>query len=287
MKKPTIAIMKLIFILLTIFTTTAQAQDFLIFDKRYVESEDRWVAFEKDSSNSFMYGFIYIDAQAGLTLNYEGSFTISSTGAFVPKKIDSVGFKVRLQPNNVLVAFIPENKFNELKIPVVPEWLKYYKTDTASAVRLYRWGYMYNGWNECAKGLSYLEKAQKADPKLDGLLVEMAFSYNCLQQYDKAVTVLQEALKIKPTDAYVYKELVYAYVKSGQLDMASESCKKAIEVCPDRSHNGENCYNLLSAYYRQKGKANFNAWLAEAKKWLAGKEELLASVKAMEEEMRR
>jgi tetratricopeptide (TPR) repeat protein len=278
--------MKRLFILLILFTTTAQAQDFLIFNKRYVESEDRWVAFEKDSANSFMYGFIYIDPQAGLTLNYEGSFTISSAGAFIPKKPDSIGFKIRLEPNDVLVAFIPENKFEELKIKAVPEWLKYYKADTASAVRLYRWGYMYNGWNECAKGLTYLERAQKADPKLDGLLVELAFSYNCLEQYDKAIGILQEALKAKPTDAYINKELVYAYVKSGQLDKAGEACRKAIEICPDRSYNGENCYNILNTYYQLKDKANFNAWLAETKKWLAGKEELLGSVKRMEEELR-
>lgn len=280
-------LMKTLFILLVFFTTTAQAQDFLIFDKRYVESEDKWVAFEKDSSNTFMYGFIYIDAQAGLTLNYEGTFTISPTGVFIPKKPDTMGLKVRLQPNNVLVAFIPEDKFNELKIAAVPEWLKYYKTDTASAVRLYRWGYLYNSWNECAKASTFLERATKADLKPDGLLVELAFSYNCLEQYDKAIMILQEALKLKPTDAYTFKELVYAYVKSGQPDKAAESCRKAIEVCADRSYNGDNCYNVLSAYASQKDKANFNAWLPETKKWLAGKEDMLTSIKRMEEEMGR
>lgn len=276
--------MKKLFILITIFTTSVQAQNLLVFDKRYVESEDRWVAFEKDTSNSFMYGFIYIDAQAGLTLNYEGSFTISPNGTFIPKKIDTIGFKVRLQPNNVLVAFIPESKFEELKIMAVPDWLKYYKTDTASAARLYRWGYMYNGWNECAKGLTYLERAQQADPKLDGLLAELAFSYNCLEQYDKAITVLQEALMAKPTDAYTYKELVYAYSKSDRLNSAAESCRKAIEVCSDKSYNGDNCFNLLSAYYRKKDKTGFNTWLPATKKWLDGKKELLGYVNTMEEE---
>ncbi|MBL7703395.1 MAG: hypothetical protein JNM14_14180 [Ferruginibacter sp.] len=277
--------MKKLFILLMFFTTTAQAQDFLIFNKRYVESEDRWVAFEKDSSNSLMYGFIYIDPQAGLTLNYEGSFTISPNGTFVPKKMDSVGFKVRLQPNNILVAFIPENKFEELKIQAVPEWLKSYKTDTASAERLFRWGYMYNGWNECTKALTFLERAKNIKPQLDGLLTEIAFSYNCLEQYDKAIPVLKEALKTKPADAYSYKELIYAYINSGQLHKAAESCEKAIEVCIDRSYNGENCFNLLGAYYKKKDKANFKLWLPATKKWLEGNKNLLDSVQAMEEDL--
>src|SRR5689334_22690363 len=114
--------MRYLFILLLFFSAATHAQDVLKFDKRFVESEDNWVAFQKDSSNVYMYGFIYIDAQAGLTLNYEGTFTINGTGDFVPKKIDSASFKVRLKPNNVLVAFIPESKFEELRIPVTPEW---------------------------------------------------------------------------------------------------------------------------------------------------------------------
>lgn len=277
--------MKQLFILLLICTTTAHAQDLLVFNKRYVESEDRWVAFEKDSSNSLMYGFIYIDPQAGLTLNYEGSFTISPNGTFIPKKIDSVGFKVRLQPNNILVAFIPENKFAELKIQAVPEWLQYYKKDSGSITRLFRWGYMYNGWNECAKALTYLQKAQQIDPRFDGLLTEIAFSYNCLEQYDKAIAILKDALTLKPTDAYTYKELIYAYINSGQLDKAAESCKQAIELCPDRSFNGENCFNLLGAYYKRKDKKSFKEWLPATKKWLEGNKYILDRVKAMEDEL--
>lgn len=85
----------------------------LTFDKRFVESEDKWVAFMpgKDSA----YGFIYIDAQAGLTLDYEGDFKILSTGEFIQTKHDSTNIKIRLKPNNFLVAFIPADKYKELK----------------------------------------------------------------------------------------------------------------------------------------------------------------------------
>ena len=277
--------MKYLFILITLFTSTLQAQNILKFDKRFVESEDKWVAFQKGKDSTFVYGFIYIDSQAGLTLNYEGNFTISAAGTFIPKKIDSANFKVRLQPNNVRVAFIPENKFAELQIPVIPEWLKYYKTDTASVERLYRWGFTYNGWNECAKALTYLEKADKINPNFKGLSVELAFSYNCLNQYDKAILVLQNALLTNPTDAYINKELIYAQLKSGQLDKAAESCKKALAVCTDNSYNAENCYNLLHTYYEKKDKTNFNFWLAETKKWTASNADMTHSIKTMEDEL--
>lgn len=279
--------MKLILVIAVLCANTAFAQNVLQFNKRFVECEDRWVAFQKGKDSTYAYGFIYIDAQAGLTLEYGGSFTIDDAGLFVPKKLENSSYKIRLKPNNVQVALIPENKFEELKITAVPDWLRIYKGDTTSVERLYRWGYMYNGWNECAKGLGYLERAQKINPKYKGLEVELAFSYNCLGQYDKAVTVLQAALKDSPADAYVNKELIFAQINLGQLDRAAESCKKALAQCTDQSYNAENCYNLLHNLYLKKDKINFMLWLDETKKWTAKNENLVKSIQIMEDEMKK
>ena len=280
-------IMKYLLIILTLAVTNLRAQTDLKFDKRFVECEDKWVAFQMNKDTTYNYGFIYIDSQAGLTLNYEGSFKISATGQYLPKKNDTTSIKVRLEPNNVLVSWIPESKYDELKIKAIPDWLKYYKTDTASVERLYRWGYMYNGWNECARALRFLEKAQRMNSKFQGLSVELAYSYNCLEQYDKAILVLQDALKANPTDAYVNKELIYAQIKSGQLDAASESCKKATKVCDDKTYNGENCYNLLYEYYKIKDKSNFYLWLKEAKKWTVNNADMTRNIKLMEDELKK
>ena len=252
--------MKYLLILLTLTVTNLTAQTSLKFDKHFVESEDKWVAFQMDKDSSYAYGFIYIDAQAGLTLNYEGNFKITETGVFVPRKLDSTNMKVRLQPNNVLVAFIPDNKFNELKISAIPEWLKFYKTDTASIDRLYRWGYMYNGWNECAKALTYLEKAEKLNPKYKGLAVELSFSYNCLKQYDKAELILEEEIKTNSSDAYVNKEYIYTLAKNSNIDKAVKQFETSIKTLKDNQYNAENCYNILQFFYNQKDKTNFNKW---------------------------
>lgn len=278
--------MRYFLILFALIAINLNAQTMLTFDKRFVECEDKWVAFQMNKDSTYSYGFIYIDSQAGLTLNYEGNFKISQSGYFAPNKIDSTSIKIRLEPNNVLVAIIPMNKFKELKIKAIPDWLRFYKTDTASVERLYRWGYMYNGWDECAKALTFLEKAQSIDPKFNGLEVELAYSYNCLCQYDKAILALQNALETSPADAYVNKELIYAQIKSGQLDKASESCKKAIKVCTDKTYNGENCYNLLYAYYLKNDKVNFDLWLAETKIWSANNADMTQRIKNMEEELK-
>jgi hypothetical protein len=113
--------MKYILLLIALASMRIKAQTPLDFDKRFVECEDKWVAFQKDKDSLYAFGFIYIDGQAGLTLKNEGTFTISTTGQFVPKRLDSTNVKYRLQPNNILVAFIPEGKYGELKITAIPE----------------------------------------------------------------------------------------------------------------------------------------------------------------------
>ncbi|MBL0154220.1 MAG: hypothetical protein IPP93_12305 [Chitinophagaceae bacterium] len=277
--------MKSIFFIACLLTTNLHAQTTLQFDKRFLDSEDKWVAFEANKEGAHSFGFIYIDAQAGLTLNYEGTFTISPSGEFIPAKKENAIMKVRLQPNNVLVAFIPESKFSELQIEAIPEWLQNYKRDTNSVSRLYRWGFLYNGWEECEKALTYLEKANQINPAFKGLAVELAFSYNCLGQYSKAVSVLQIALQQDPKDAYTNKELIYAQIRSGDLDKAAVSCKNAINICTDVTFHGENCYNLLHELYLKKDKANFNLWIAETKKWNAGKENIMSSIEIMNKEL--
>ncbi|MDD4969223.1 MAG: tetratricopeptide repeat protein [Paludibacter sp.] len=276
--------MKNLLILLSLITLSINAQTNLKYDKRYIQCEDKWIAKQMDKDSTYVLGFIYIDAAAGLTLNYEGKFKIINN-VFVRQNEEMSVFKVRLEPNRIAIAEIPEDRFNELGILKFPEWLTFYKENENSIERLYRWGFLYNGWDECAKALTYLEKAEKINPKYKGLEVELAYSYNCLSNYDKAVLVLQSALEANPADAYVNKELIYAQIKSGQLDKAAESFKKASEICNDKTYNGENCYNLLQAFYTNKDKLNFNLWLDDAKKLTSGNAVLTKNILAMEDQM--
>ena len=127
----------------TLFFCNAYAQNGLVFNKRFVECENKWVVFEKGKDSSYTFGFIYIDHIAGLTFNYESSFIINSDGSLVRKSvIDSsmASYKIRLQPNNVKVAIIPNSIFAELKIKDTPEWLHFYNSYEDTAKRFQRWG---------------------------------------------------------------------------------------------------------------------------------------------------
>jgi len=247
-----------------LITINLNAQSKLNFEKRFVESEDKWVAFQKNKDNAYAFGFIYIDSEAGLTLNFEGTFEISSDGKFIRMEQDSLfNMKMRLQPNNVLVAFIPESKFSELKIDTIPEWLKYYKKDENSIERLYRWGYLYNSWRECEKALTFLEKANKINPKFKGLAVELAYSYNCTNRFDNAASILEEELRTNNSDAYVSKEYIYTFSKNGKIDKAIKQYKTAKKTIKDKTYDVENCFNIMQYFYVQGDKKNFNIWYKE------------------------
>lgn len=278
---------KIFILLVLVVSLNICAQNSLQFDKKFVQSEDKWVAFPADSTGSYPYGFIYIDAQAGLTFDYEGNFKIDATGKFIPKKREVKGsMKYRLQPNNNLIAFLPESKFAELNIEKVPDWLESYKTGEGSVARLYQWGFMYNGWNECEKALEYLEKAQKLDAEYKGLRTELAFSYNCLKQYQKAVDILKLALKKDPLDAYTNKELIYAETKNGNLEDAENVCRKVFKECADKTYNAENAYNILQAYYIKKDIKNFNKWFAEANSYLMSDQKIRSLAEQMKTELK-
>lgn len=280
--------MKKIITLLVLFCVYhISAQSKIQFNKRFVESEDKWIAFPADSTGAYPFGFIYIDSQAGLTFDWEGNFKIDATGEFIPEKRKVEGqVKYRLQPNDNLVAFIPESKYSELNISKEPDWLKNYKTDEGSIGRLYKWGFMYNGWNECEKGLEFLERAQKIDPEYKGLRVELAYSYNCLKQYQKAVDILKIALTKEPLDPYVNKELVYAETKNGNLKEAEDVCRKVFKEVTDKTYNAENAYNILQAYYIQKDIKNFNNWFSEANSYLMSDQRFKTLAEQMKVELK-
>lgn len=240
----------------------ASSQDKLIFNKKFTECEDKWVAFTSDSLGYHSFGFIYIDEQAGLTLDYSGSFKIDANGKIILEKKDiKCAMKYRLQPNSVKVSIVPESFYKDLQIEAVPEWLKFYKTNENSIERLYKWGYMYNGWNECQTALTFLEKAYKINPNFKDLKVELGFSYNCLSNFEKAIVILKSALVEAPTSAYIYKELLYAQIHNGQLEDAINTYDKIINEITDKTYNGENAFNILGEYFRQKNIEKFNQWI--------------------------
>tara|TARA_B100000949_G_scaffold146651_1_gene128831 strand:+ start:533 stop:1366 length:834 start_codon:yes stop_codon:yes gene_type:complete len=257
--------MKQYLIFTFLISILSYGQSNLVFDKKFVQSEDKWVAFPADSTGSYNFGFIYIDSQAGLTFDYTGSFKIDENGKFNLKKKEIEGsMKYRLEPNNVMVAFIPDTKYSELEINQIPDWLKFYKEDENTIDRQFKWGYMYNGWGECEKALEFLNKVYELNPKYEGLKVELAYSHNCLKNYDKAIDYIMESMREEPVTAYLIKELIFSQSKNGDLQDAENTFNLFDSKIPDKSYRSENAYNILQGYYNNKDLKNFNRWLKES-----------------------
>lgn len=263
--------MKYFLLLFALITTNFYAQNVLKFDKRNIQCEDKWVAYPMNKDSIYNFGFIYVDNEAGLTLEYEGDFKIDKKGVF--KRIEktdkqkTASFKYRLQPNNVAIAEIPEEKFKELSITKFPDWLKFYKTDENSIQYLFGRGFLYNGYQEFDKALTYLEKAEKIDPNYKGLQTELAFSYNALGKFDLAEIALQKDLKINPKECYTLKELAYTYNHLDKRDKSIETYNRMVSDCSNKAFIQETAYNLAFRYFQLKDKTNFEKWNKEARKW--------------------
>ena len=260
--------MKKILALSILITFTAKSQTGLKFDKIFVECVDQWIAFQMSKDSSYTFGFIYIDPQAGLTYNYEGEFKISNDGHYIPfRKIENTSVKMRVKPQNGIVSIIPESRLNDLKVDIFPDWLKTYKSDTTSVEHFYRWGYLYNSWNEYEKALVYLEKAKRINLKYAELEFEFAFAYNALQKYDKAIIVLDSALKTSPNNCYLLKEKAFAETQSQKIDNALKTYDLIKKHC-DMEFQQEVGFNIAAYYYHNGIKDEFRHWAKKVKKHL-------------------
>ncbi len=263
-----------------------EAQNKLKFDRRYVESEDKWVVLQAGIADTvYSFGFIYIDSNAGLTLNSEGTFTINKYGRFIPKRDTMYSEKTRLPNNNTKVAVIPSSYFADLGIKEYPDWLAGYKSDTTSVKHLFKWGYMYNGWDMYDKALTYLERAEKTEPDFKGLQTELAFSYNAIHKYDKAITALQRVLKNGAADCYTYKELSYAQQHLDLLKEAENTYQTSLATCANKSMKGEMAYNLCHKYYELKDRIKFTYWKTETEKWITEGDKYSRSLNTMAKEL--
>ena len=278
--------MRNLLILLSLITFTLNAQTTLNFDKRNVQCEDKWIAQQMNEDSTYNFGFIYIDEQAGLTFNYEGKFKIQDN-VFLRQQEEMPSFKVRLEPNYVAIAEIPEEKFKELGVVKFPDWLKYYKEDENSVERLYRWGFLYNSWDECEKALTYLEQAQKLNPKYPGLEFELAYSYNALKRFDKASIVLESAIKTSPNECYLYKELIYSEVNNTKIDNAIKTYEDGIKVCKEKDIKAEMAINIAEKFFIQKDIANFEKWSEETMRWASSGDQFSTYIEKLRNEIKK
>jgi len=268
---------KLLSFIMTLSLMSVNAQklpldSLLKFKSNFYDCENKWVVIPKKAdSDKYGFGFIYLDGQAGITIDIEGSFKIDSTQKFV--RIDNgpktASFKRRLGKNTVEFAILTPDKVKELGLTTEPDWLKYYLISDKLTHDI-AYGRNLNAIDECEAALRYLEKSYKISPHANGLEFELSFAYNALHRYDEAIKVLEFALKDKPKDIMFYRELGYSQMNKGNYENAVKTYKDGIAICTDsqNAEKSEMAFNMALIYQQQlKNDEQFKFWGNKAKSW--------------------
>src|ERR1700756_494820 len=123
----------------------------LKFDQPFARCELKWVVLPPKGNApdpQYYYAFLYVDEVAGYTLDVKGNFKIAADGHYIADTTISQNksFKVRLGPNTVRMALLPESHFAELHVQPRPKWVDlYYKgIDTNSVLHNYKRGFALN-----------------------------------------------------------------------------------------------------------------------------------------------
>jgi len=257
----------------------------LKFNQRFTKCERKWVVISKaDTAKNYLYGFIYIDSQAGFTFDMKGTFVINSNGQYIGDTTLSKNrsIKYRIAQNWRNVALLPPSRFKELHIKPQPAWIKYYYNYTDTIQHNYRWGFIYNDAGQSDTALTYLLQAYKLKSHYPGLEFELIFAYNALAQYDDAIKVLESAVQNDPKNTLFYRELGYAYLKKALYDKSIAYFKQGLDICTDKQNDtkAEIAINMAQDYKLLGNDAEYKEWGQKAKAWASAGSQLYKFIEA-------
>ena len=247
----------------------------LNYDSHMSDCEDRWVAlYHKPEDTDYTYGFVYIDPQAGFTVQYGGRFTIDANGKYrlAPNPIlpDKMNLKIRLDQNGV-VAILPPAALAELGLPEKPDWLKSYEDKTDPVTHKVNWGSFYNGIGDSRRAVAYLESAYKERPDSPKLGFELAYAYNAIERSQDAIRLSKSEFAKNPKDELLCREMAFAYLHLKSYKEAATQYQVCVALCGDSesqmAEKSELAMNLSSTYKSLADTPNSDEWLEKAKRW--------------------
>lgn len=240
----------------------------LEFDTKFYDAVDKWVAFDKNEDDStYIFGFIYIDEQAGFTFDYGSRFKIAQNNLEkLPNEMEG-SLKSRLSTNTANVHILSENEIKQLNLPYQPDWLKFYKTNENTVSYYKNIGFHYNAVGASKNAIEPLLKAYKIEPHYKGLEFELAYAYNATQNYEKTIEILDKAIKNDPENFWFLRELGFAYKNLGNLEKAEETYKKGISISTDKNQKAEMAVNMTQSYFQIKNKPKFEEWAKITKQY--------------------
>lgn len=243
-------------------TAGMKASEF-IFDKEYYECENKWVVFPKlnEQDSTHIYGFVYLDREAGFTFRYEGNLNIDNDGKINAVPVEQTTNLLYRIPNDFTrLAILSSKEIEEIGEQEQPEWLHVYTEKENEVSDLVKRGYHYNHIGACDMAIPLLEKAYEKAPHVHGVEFELSYAYNATGKYNEAIELLKLALKNNPEYGLFYRELGYAYIKTDNLKEAEKVYKEGIDISDDDTEKAEMAFNVAGAYWKMKNKTEFKKW---------------------------
>ncbi|MCH2192598.1 tetratricopeptide repeat protein [Kordia sp.] len=238
------------------------------FDKNYFEAVDKWVLYASEEGDAKLgLGFIYIDEEAGFTLNHEREISITPSGLKNGNGLKNTNIKMRLTPNSAKVSILTTEQIKELGLPEQPEWLKIYKRNSEKVSYLKSIGYYYNHVGASKFALVPLLKAYEKEPHFNGLEFELSYAYNAIGQFKKAITVLEKAIHNNPNNYYFFRELGFAYKNLDRVEDAEKVYKKGISISDNDFEKSEMAVNMAQTYFQLRNSAKFDEWAKLTRKY--------------------
>lgn len=247
----------------------------LTYDLHMSDCENRWVAlYRKPEDTDYTYGFVYIDPQAGFTVQYGGRFTIDADGKYhlAPDPIsgDKMNLKIRLDQNGI-AALLPARALVQLGLPEKPDWLKFYEDNADLVTHRVSWGFFYNAIGDSRRALDYLEPAYKERPDAPRVPFELTYAYNATGQPDEAIRIAKGEFTKNPKDELLCREMAFAYLRLKSYSDATGQYQACVALCADSesgmAEKSELAMNLSVAYEALGDTTNRSAWLEKARNW--------------------
>lgn len=234
----------------------------LLFNTTFVDAENHYVAFiPKKEDKNFTLGVPYFDdSGGGYTFKLIGSFVVEN-GKYVPT-ISPQNIIARWENLGLKVAIIPDEKVKEMKLPLVPEFLKYYKSSRPENDVLVDKLSAMNGANYCEMALPKLEMLHKQNYKSAKFYFELVFAYNALQKFSEAENAAFEAVKNGFNDELIIKETHYALLhQSGKENKAADFLMKNFKNFKTKSYESESILNQISIFYNLNNFKETQTWI--------------------------
>jgi tetratricopeptide (TPR) repeat protein len=235
------------------------------------DCDNRWFLAEGQDPSVRFLGFAYVDPTAGITIEHNGEVVLGAEGALVrkPNALDKKARVIARVGSNVRIACLSDDQATHLGLPLIPEWLRFYKDDRAPGPHNVAWASFYNHIGACEKALEFIQVARDDGYTSVELSYEHGFALNAMSRFRDARQVLDAAVKDNPDNVQLTGELAYSYLHLREFNRAIELYKTAIakDQTADSARRAEFAQNISIGFSALGDEKSAAEWRKKSETW--------------------